>query len=158
MQQSVRNLCQKLQGDRLSPFRTGARYAPTTQKRFPIEIPLTMKRLQHQIPFKQFFWSNYIICQISSRNLWRETNLFARAYRNSWTLDARVGRWMLDAGSRTLDAGPLMVDSQCWTLDATIWTLDSGHWALSLTVLEENEKPVSDSAWLIIENSLSTNL
>ena len=37
---------------------------------------------------------------------------FAKAYRNSWTLDARVGRW-------TLDAGP-------WTLDAELWMLDSG--------------------------------
>ena len=35
------------------------------------------------------------------------------AYRNSWTLDARVGRWTLDAG--------------LWTLDAEPWTLDSGH-------------------------------
>ena len=34
-------------------------------------------------------------------------------YRNSWTLDARVGRWTLDAG--------------LWTLDAEPWTLDSGH-------------------------------
>ena len=37
---------------------------------------------------------------------------FTKAYRNSWTLDARVGRW-------TLDAGP-------WTLDTELWMLDSG--------------------------------
>ena len=141
MQQSVRNLCQKLKGDHLSPFCTGARYALTTQKRFPSEIPLTMKRLQHQVPFKQFFWSNYTICQISSRNLWRETNLFARAYRNSWTLDARVGRWMLDAGSRTLDAGLWTLDSGHWTLDGGLsmldvgrYYLDAGLWALGTFV------------------------
>ena len=81
--------------------------------------------------------------------------------------DARVGRWTLGAGlwtldSRpsTLDAGHLMLDSGCWTLDsglstldvgrwtldATLWTLGSEHWTLSLTVLEQNQKPVSDSA------------
>ena len=36
------------------------------------------------------------------------------AYRNSWTLDARVGRWTLDAG--------------LWTLDAGLWTLDPGRY------------------------------
>ena len=28
-----------------------------------------------------------------------------RAYRNSWTPDAKVGRWTLNAGLWTLDAG-----------------------------------------------------
>ena len=39
--------------------------------------------------------------------------LLITAYRNSWSLDARVGRWTLDAGR--------------WTLDAGRWTLDSGR-------------------------------
>ena len=43
MQQSVRNVCAKFKVDRLSRFRTGARYVFTTQKRFPSEIALTMK-------------------------------------------------------------------------------------------------------------------
>ena len=43
------------------------------------------------------------------------------AQRNSWTLDARVGRWTLDAGLWTLDSGR-------WTLDTGLWTLDSGRW------------------------------
>ena len=43
------------------------------------------------------------------------------AYRNSWTLDARFGRW-------TLDAGLWMLDSGCWTLDAGRRTLDAGRW------------------------------
>ena len=47
------------------------------------------------------------------------------AYRNSWTLDTRI-----------------------WTLHATLWTLGSGHWTLSLTVSEQNQNSVSDSAWL----------
>ena len=42
-QQSVRNVCAKYKDDRLSRFRTGARHVFTTQKRFPSEIPLTMK-------------------------------------------------------------------------------------------------------------------
>ena len=88
---------------------------------------------------------------------------------NSWTLDAKVGRWTLDSGRKTLetgrwtlDAGLWTLDSGCWTLDAgswtlhsrgwtldaTLWTLGSGSWTLSLTVLEQNQKPVSDSAWL----------
>ena len=40
------------------------------------------------------------------------------------------------------------LDSRRWTLDAGRWTLGSGHWTLSLTVLEQKQKPVSDSAWL----------
>ena len=42
------------------------------------------------------------------------------AYRNSWTLNARVGRWTLDAELWVLDSG-------LWTLDAGLWTLDSGR-------------------------------
>ena len=45
--------------------------------------------------------------------------LLKGAYRNSWTLDTRLGRWALDAGLWTLDSGR-------WTLDAGLWTLDSG--------------------------------
>ena len=43
MQQFVRNVCAKFKVDRLSRFRTGARHVLTTQKRFPSEIPQTMK-------------------------------------------------------------------------------------------------------------------
>ena len=92
-----------------------------------------------------------------------------------WKLDS--GHWTLDAGLRTLDSELWTLDSGCWTLDAgrwtldsELWTLDSGRWTLgfrrctldaihfgrwalatgrlSLTVLEQNQKPVSDSAWL----------
>ena len=63
-----------------------------------------------------------------------------------WTKVLNAGRWTLDAGLLTLDAGPWTLDSRRWTLDATLWTLGSGHWTLSLTVLEQNQKPVSDSA------------
>ena len=77
------------------------------------------------------------------------------AYRNSWTRDASVGRWTLDTGLWTLDSGPWTLDAGRWTLNAGLWTLDSRcrtlgswHWRLSLTVLEQNQKPVSDSAWL----------
>ena len=38
------------------------------------------------------------------------------AYRNSWTLDARVGRWNLD--------------SELWTLETRPWTLNRGRWTL----------------------------
>ena len=51
--------------------------------------------------------------------------LIITAYRNSWTLDARVGRWTLDAGLWTLDSGR-------WTLDSGRWTLDAGPWTLHL--------------------------
>ena len=51
----------------------------------------------------------------------REEARLWTAYRNSWTLDARVGRW-------TLDAGLWMLDSGRWTLDAGLWTLDSGRY------------------------------
>ena len=54
--------------------------------------------------------------------LWNKDHEFL-AYRNSWTLDASVGRWTLDAGLWMLDCG-------CWTPDAGLWTLDSGRWTL----------------------------
>ena len=49
------------------------------------------------------------------------------SHRNSWTLDARVGRWTLDARLWTLDSGPWTLDTGFWTLDAGLWTLDSGR-------------------------------
>ena len=42
------------------------------------------------------------------------------SHRNSWTLDATVGRGTVDAGHWTLDTG-------LWTLDATPRKLGSGH-------------------------------
>ena len=56
--------------------------------------------------------------------------LLITAYRNSWTLDARVGRWTLDAGRWTLDAGRWTLESGHWNLDAGLRTLDSGRWTL----------------------------
>ena len=44
---------------------------------------------------------------------------------HSWTLDARVERWTLDAGLWTLGSGR-------WVLEAGPWTLDSGCWTLYL--------------------------
>ena len=63
-----------------------------------------------------------------------------------WTLD--TGPWTLDAAWWTLEAGPWTVDFGRWTLDATLWMLGSGHWTLLLTVSEQSQNPVSDSAWL----------
>ena len=61
------------------------------------------------------------------------------AYRNSWTLDARVGRWTLDpgrwtldAGLRTLDSGRCTLDARLWALDPGLWTLDGGRWTLDI--------------------------
>ena len=53
-----------------------------------------------------------------------------QAYRNSWTLDARVEHWALDAGLWTLDSGRWTLDAALWTLDAGRWTLDAGRWTL----------------------------
>ena len=50
------------------------------------------------------------------------------AYWNSWTLDASVG---------------------CWTLGAGLWTQDAGLSTLDAAIVsEQNQNPVSDSAWL----------
>ena len=57
-------------------------------------------------------------------------NKIKLAYRNSWTLDARVGRWTLDAGLWTLDSGRCTLDTGRWTLDAELWTLDAELWTL----------------------------
>ena len=70
------------------------------------------------------------------------------AYRNSWTLDARVGRWTLDtglwmlnsglwtpeSGRRTLDAGPSTLDAGLRTLDVRCYTLNNKLWALDTIV------------------------
>ena len=52
------------------------------------------------------------------------------AYRNPWTLDARVERWTLDSERCTLDAGNWTLDAGLWTLDATLRTLHSGRYTL----------------------------
>ena len=56
------------------------------------------------------------------------------AYRNSWTLDPRVGRWTwtLDDGLWTLDSGLWTLDSGLWTLDAGLRALNTRLWALKL--------------------------
>ena len=51
-------------------------------------------------------------------------------YRNSWTLDARVGRWTLDAGLWMLDSGRWTMDSGRWTLDVGL-CLDSEPWTMN---------------------------
>ena len=61
-----------------------------------------------------------------------------------WTLNA--GHWVLGSGCWTLDSGCWTLDAGRWTVDIGRWTLGFGHWALLLTVLEQNQKPVSDSA------------
>ena len=53
-----------------------------------------------------------------------------QAYRNSWTQDARVGRWTLDAGLWTLYSRPWTLDAGFWTLDAGLGVLDAGLWTL----------------------------
>ena len=53
-----------------------------------------------------------------------------QAYRNSWALDTRVGRWTLDDGLWTLNSGRWTLDSGRWALDAGLWTLDARLWTL----------------------------
>ena len=72
--------------------------------------------------------------------------LFHMIHRKGHTGIPGLWTQVLDGGLWTLDAGPWTLDSRRWTLDATLWTLSSEHWTLSLTVLEQNQKPVSDSA------------
>ena len=69
-------------------------------------------------------------------------------YSGHWTLDARL--WTLDAGPWALDSerwmlnpGLWTLDSERWTLDAPFWTLDSELWSLLLTVVEQDQNPVS---------------
>ena len=80
-----------------------------------IEKNLLAKCLNFCLPPKQLKYVDYLI----------HFELFYRAYRNSWTLDARVGRWALYTGLWTLNAGR-------WTLDSGSWTLDAGLWILHL--------------------------
>ena len=61
-------------------------------------------------------------------------NRSVSAYRNSWTLDARVGRWTLDVELWTLDAGLWTLHSGVglWTLNSRCWTLNPGRWTLEV--------------------------
>ena len=59
----------------------------------------------------------HLVMQLTIDDRYNQT-----AYWNSWTLEARVGRWNLDAGLWTLDSGQ-------WTLDAGRWTFDT--WRVS---------------------------
>ena len=77
------------------------------------------------------------VSKLFERPLFEQMSSFL-AYRDSWTLDARVGRWNLDAklwtlefGRWTLDAGLGTLHSGRWTLHAGPWTLDSGRWTLN---------------------------
>ena len=78
-------------------------------------------------------------------------------------LDTGRKCWTLYSGCWTPDAGLWALDSGCWTLDARLSTLDSRRWALytghcftaserwtlfHLPVSEQNQNPVSGSAWL----------
>ena len=56
--------------------------------------------------------------------------LLKGAYRNSCTLDTRLGRWALDAGLWTLDSGRWTLEVELWTLDSEPWTLNSGSWTM----------------------------
>ena len=58
-----------------------------------------------------------------------------------WTIDSSVGPWTLDAGLWTLLSGLSTLDAERYTLDPGLW-----HRTLSLTILEQNQKAVSDSA------------
>ena len=75
-----------------------------------------------------------------------------------WTQVLDAGLWTLGSGLWTLDSGRWTLDSGRYTLDAGLWTLDtfsencfnvSKHWTLlHLNISEQNQNPVSDSAWL----------
>ena len=78
----------------------------------------------------------YIVIKLNAKNkkgkIVNSKRLIANfeAYRNSWTLDARVGRCTLDARLGTLDPGRWTLDSRPWTLDSGLWPLDPGLWML----------------------------
>ena len=60
-----------------------------------------------------------------------------------WTQELDAGLWTLGSGRWILDSGLSTLESGRWTFDATLWTLGFGHWTLPLTVLEQNQKPIS---------------
>ena len=72
----------------------------------------------------------------------------ANSWLDSWRWTLNTGPWTVNSGLWTLDSGCWTLDAKVWTLDAILWTLSSGHWTLSLTVLKQNQNPVSASAWL----------
>ena len=55
-----------------------------------------------------------------------------------------------------LDSGPWTLDSGRCTLHATFRKLGSGHWTLLSTGSEQNQNPVSDSAYSI--ESIGSNV
>ena len=95
---------------------------------------------------KENVWKSIFIHKVAGWHLATslQINFFTtvfRVYRNSWTLDARVGRWTLDAGLWTLDPGRWTLDSVRWTLDAGLWTLDSGRWTVDVGLWMLDSEP-----------------
>ena len=74
-----------------------------------------------------------------------------QAYRNSWTLDARVEHWALDAGLWTLDSGRWTLDAGLWTLDTGRWTLDAEHWTLILRAALILCSQSWNDTWIILQ-------
>ena len=94
----------------------------------------------------QFIWQKLL----SRERLIRHTGI-----PGLWTLDSghqtlNAGLWTPDSGHWTLDAGLWMPDARLLTLDSRRLMLHFGHWPLGTGhyLLEQNMKPVSDSAWL----------
>ena len=61
-----------------------------------------------------------------------KNNVITLAYWNSWTLDARVGHWTVDARLWTLDCGRWTLDAGLWKLKAGLWTRNASLWTLKL--------------------------
>ena len=57
----------------------------------------------------------YKLTQPSPPSIKRRCLGLLLAYRNSWTLDAKFGRWTLNPGRWTLDAGLRMLNARLWT-------------------------------------------
>ena len=72
-------------------------------------------------------------------------------YRNSWTLESRVGRWTLDAELWTLDSGCWTLDSGRWMLDPGLWMLDFGRWTLEagLWTLDPGHWTLNVGRWIL---------
>ena len=120
-----------------------------------------------QLVHRVFQRKHFSCCRFNFNIYYRSENRsFLSAYQNSWILDASVGLWNLKAGLWTLDtvlgtldatlearlwmldSGRWALDVELWKLDTAHWTLGSVHWTLLLTGCEQNQIPISDSAWL----------
>ena len=97
-----------------------AKCSMDSQQNFFNHLLNEIQFLREEVRMKNIIIKSLLLSKSLKHN---EQNLaYKLSYRNSWTLDARFGRWALDAGLSTPDSEPWTLNSRRWTPDiARLW-------------------------------------